>query len=256
MHWGSEFMRGAGVNALTSPACDANSLQPELKHCAVRIELAALPWKLVAFGWFDETQHAAARMSLRNVFDDCGHAICVPFGAESESSASNRIGLLFRAAHAHALPDEALARIEAAFAVSDGPMLRYDDARRGHRRRMRLIANTLDAVLLTGDCSAEPWLREALDAALDVSGFGRALLLAQANAPGAIKPRGRQVCQCHGVSEETITDAIVRFTSDPEQAACAADAMAHLAATLHCGTSCGSCKPELNALIRKHITSA
>jgi assimilatory nitrate reductase catalytic subunit len=252
MHWGSEFMRGAGVNALTSPACDPSSLQPELKHCAVRIEPAALPWKLVAFGWFDETQHAAARAALREAFDDCGHAICVPFGTESDIKDTNSIGLLFRAAHAHALPDDVLSRIESAFALSDGPVLRYDDAQRGHRRRMRVAGNTLDAVLLAGDCSAEPWLREALDTALDVSAFGRALLLPQAKAPGAIKPRGKQVCQCHGVSETAINDAIVRLSANGHVAA--PDMLAQLGDALHCGTSCGSCKPELNMLIHKHAT--
>ena len=48
MHWGGRFLGGHGVNALTIAALDPVSRQPELKHCAVRVEAAALPWRLVA----------------------------------------------------------------------------------------------------------------------------------------------------------------------------------------------------------------
>ena len=48
MHWGGRFLGGQGVNALTIGALDPVSRQPELKHCAVRIEPARLPWRLVA----------------------------------------------------------------------------------------------------------------------------------------------------------------------------------------------------------------
>ena len=53
MHWGERFLGGEGrlgVNQLTIGALDPSSRQPELKHCAVRIEPAELPWRLVAFG--------------------------------------------------------------------------------------------------------------------------------------------------------------------------------------------------------------
>ena len=53
MHWGARFLGGAGrlgVNELTLAALDPVSRQPELKHCAVRIEKASLPWRLEAFG--------------------------------------------------------------------------------------------------------------------------------------------------------------------------------------------------------------
>ena len=53
MHWGARFLGGKdrlGVNELTIGALDAASRQPELKHCAVRVEAAELPWRLVAYG--------------------------------------------------------------------------------------------------------------------------------------------------------------------------------------------------------------
>jgi assimilatory nitrate reductase catalytic subunit len=45
MHWGGRFMAGAGTNALTVPAIDPYSKQPELKHAAIRIEPFAARWR-------------------------------------------------------------------------------------------------------------------------------------------------------------------------------------------------------------------
>jgi assimilatory nitrate reductase catalytic subunit len=45
MHWGSRFMGGVGTNALTVPAIDPYSKQPELKHAVVRIEPFAARWR-------------------------------------------------------------------------------------------------------------------------------------------------------------------------------------------------------------------
>ena len=55
MHWGEEFLSGStstgermhGVNALTSPAYCPKSKQPELKHAAIKILKAELPWRLL-----------------------------------------------------------------------------------------------------------------------------------------------------------------------------------------------------------------
>ncbi|MBI1942360.1 MAG: molybdopterin-dependent oxidoreductase, partial [Betaproteobacteria bacterium] len=62
MHWGGRFTAGIGTNALTLPAIDPYSKQPELKHAAVRIEPFAARWR----GAFSapagpELQRAAAR---------------------------------------------------------------------------------------------------------------------------------------------------------------------------------------------------
>ena len=56
MHWGEEYLTGcsstgerlAGVNALTTSAYCPTSKQPELKHAAVKILKAELPWSLLA----------------------------------------------------------------------------------------------------------------------------------------------------------------------------------------------------------------
>ena len=45
MHWGGRFMGGVGTNALTLPAIDPHSKQPELKHAAVRVEPFVAQWR-------------------------------------------------------------------------------------------------------------------------------------------------------------------------------------------------------------------
>ena len=52
--------RRAGVNALTTPARCPVSEQPELKHAAVRVTKAELPWRLAAFGYASRRRRARA----------------------------------------------------------------------------------------------------------------------------------------------------------------------------------------------------
>ena len=59
-------------------------------------------------------------------------------------------------------------------------------------------------------------------------------------------PRGRTVCSCMGVSETAICAAI----------AAGCDTPAALGKQLGCGTQCGSCVPELRALIASSLTKA
>src|SRR5690606_35622940 len=69
MHWGEEYLSGiddegravSGVNALTVPAFCPTSKQPELKHAAVSVTPAQLPWRLLAVAWLPATLALAVR---------------------------------------------------------------------------------------------------------------------------------------------------------------------------------------------------
>ena len=78
----------------------------------------------------------------------------------------------------------------------------------------------------------------ALDA-LDAS--TRAGLLAGI-PPKGCRDIGRQVCACFGVGEAAILEAI--------QSGCATTT--DIGARLKAGTNCGSCVPELKALLGQH----
>jgi assimilatory nitrate reductase catalytic subunit len=245
MHWGSEFMAGTGVNALTTGAHCAQSKQPELKHAAARIELADLPHALVAAAWLPAAEALALRERLRNVFPQLAYAVCLPFGREPDQ----RLGVLFRGASAQ--PDAALtADLAALFGLvgqEGGACLRYEDARRGHFRAMRLSTDgSLQAFVLAGDATAQAWVLDLLQQGQAAAAFGRALLAASPMPPLALAPRSPQVCACLDVSEARIVLALREFQGPAD------DALAALQSRLRCGTECGSCLPAVRSLVRRH----
>ena len=243
MHWGSEFVSGAGVNALTSPALCPRSRQPELKHAAVRVEDARLPWQVVAAAWLPEASWFAVRERLRALMPAFGFACCVPFGREP----SGRVGLLFRAATTAVLTPEVMAQLEAAMQLCDGPVLRYADPRRGHRRAMRLFDDgTLAAFMLAGDARAQGWVLDLLQQNLNAAAFGRALLAASPRPPQPVAPRSAQVCACHDISEERIVTTLATCEGDAQMR------LQQLQQSLRCGTECGSCLPAVKGLVARH----
>ena len=246
MHWGSEFMSGLGVNGLTTAAVCPQSGQPELKHAAVRVERAELPWQLVAAAWLPPAQALAVRERLRARFGRFGYASCVPFGREPEG----RTGVLFRGAAARECRDT-VHEIEDALQIGDGPVMRYADRGAGQHRAMRLQADgTLQAFMLAGDASAQAWVLDLMQQGLPAAAFGRALLAAVRQPPGLVVARGAQVCTCHDVSEAQIVAAL------NECAGSADERLRLLQSRLHCGTECGSCLPAVRALVQRRGAAA
>jgi assimilatory nitrate reductase catalytic subunit len=253
MHWGPEYLSGrssqgeplAGVNALTTSAYCPTSKQPELKHAAVKILKAELPWSLLGVAWLPEEAAQAALVQLRQLMPSFDFASCVPFGRD-------RQGVLMRAA-AHEAPDPALIeRIEQLLGLNTTDTLRYADKRRQQRRSVRLQRGqagetdpvTLQAFLLAGDTSAEPWIKTLLQDELPAETYGRLLLMPGASAPVAVVARSPQVCTCFNVSEEAIRAELPRCGGQDDQR------LAELQGKLRCGTNCGSCIPELRRLVK------
>ncbi|MEW6707881.1 MAG: molybdopterin-dependent oxidoreductase [Pseudomonadota bacterium] len=255
MHWGEEFVSGissqgerlAGVNALTIAAFCPRSKQPELKHCAVKVLKAELPWRLVGAAWLPADKVLAAREQLRALMPRFAFAACVPFG-------HRRGGVLFRAAAYEAPPAEWITQIEGLLGLgadTQAKPLRYEDRRRGQRRTMRLVAHgtdsRLEAFVLAGDASAESWIKTLLQDELPAQAYGRLLLLPGSRPPAALKPAGRQVCSCFNVSEPQIREQLVQCRGTEDQR------LGELQQALKCGTHCGSCLPELKRLVRNAL---
>jgi assimilatory nitrate reductase catalytic subunit len=248
MHWGEEFVgghsssgqRSTGINALTTPARCPQSQQPELKHAAVKIVRAELPWRLVAAAWLPATSALATREALKPLQASFAYASCVPFGRR-------RDGVLLRAAALEAPSDDVLARIEALLGLHGADVLRYADRRRGQRRSMRLAGTgettRLEAFALAGDTSAEAWIKALLVDERPTQSYGRLLLSPGARAPVAVQPRGREVCSCFGTAEPEIDTALAQCSGSADEQ------LAQLQRRLRCGTNCGSCVPELRRRI-------
>ena len=274
MHWGSEFLSGcsstgerlAGVNALTTSAFCPTSKQPELKHAAVKVLKAELPWTLLAMAWLpadsaqDVREALAALMAQFPLFQ---FTSCVPFSNNTplNEPGRERMGVLLRAAAHEPPPDAVIERIEALIGLATADTLRYADQKRGQRRAARLVrhgsATMLEAIVLAGDTSAEGWLKTLLQEELPAQSYGRLLLVPGAKAPVAVQSRGKPVCTCLNVTDAAITTELAQCHGTD------ADRLAQLQGKLRCGTNCGSCLPELKRMVRstgplasKHMAQA
>jgi assimilatory nitrate reductase catalytic subunit len=247
MHWGSNFLSGSGagnqasgVNAVTNAAFDPDSKQPELKHAAVRIERAGLTWQLIAFGFAPDRDALPLLERLREHMSAFPFASCSLIGREPA-------GALFHAASEQPLAPELLGGLDALFGLDGEPVLRYDDARRGLSRRIRIDHGRVTAVRLAGDTQAAAWLKDWLIREEPVAALGRLLLAPTVTAPAGFATRGRIVCNCWNVSQSEIGQFVAALP-DVERVGNVA-ALDAVQAALKCGTQCGSCLPEVRRIV-------
>jgi len=241
MHWGRRLLNNAGANELTVPACDPISKQPELKHAAVRVEKAELPWRALiarsegktpgqALLWLEQLQPLMAQ------FDYASLALA---GSESAT-------LVMRLAHAAPAPDEWLDEIDTVLGMTErseekgegGHCLSYRDTRRGIRKKALIEDGALAGVHLSGETAAAHWLKDFVVSGKPADDIRRYLFAPLATPPAGAAPRGRNVCACNNVSENDILAGIAAGCDLPE-----------LQRKLNCGTACGSCVPEIKRLL-------
>ena len=110
---------------------------------------------------------------------------------------------------------------------------------------MRVESGLLQAVSLAGDVSAAGWLKAYLETAESVTPLGRRLMMPSATPPAGFVSRGRIVCNCFDVAERDIHAVLREQPADPE------GQLAKLQSRLKCGNNCGSCIPELRAMIKQ-----
>jgi len=130
-------------------------------------------------------------------------------------------------------------------ALPGSPSLWLNDPSRGRYRAAGISEGRLEWVLLVAPDHQLPdlaWLDAQFAAPVDLE-TRRQLLSAQ--APGR-QITGPVVCSCFQVREPEIIDAI----------AAGADTAVTLGNRLKCGTNCGSCLPELKALVDAHTYRA
>ena len=253
MHWGEEVLGGTdadgvprrGVNGLTLPTFCPGSKQPELKHSAVSIAKAELPWRMVGLAWLPQQEIVQVRERLRTLMPRFAHAMVLPFGREPHDGGLG--GVLWRASAATPAEAALIAEIAALLGLDGRTAMRYEDAERGQFRSARLDGGRLRGVLLAGDTRAESWIRTLVKDELPAQAYGRRLLAASATPPVAITERGRQVCTCFNVTEPQIVEQLGRCEGSAEAR------LSQLQGALKCGTNCGSCLPVLRGLVKASI---
>ena len=230
MHWGSQQMNGAGINALTMQAFDPVSKQPELKHAAIKVEKMELPWRMVLMRrGHDPLAMLHALQPFLSRFD---YAACTLFGREDGM-------VVLRAAH-QTSPEPALIDTldELLNLTEETRCLSYRDPRRGISKRVVIENDQVTGVRLVGETLAAEWLKEVMTQH-GLPEEVRRWALAPVSAPPAGKRgRGRIVCNCLDVSEQEIVQALQQGAD-----------LASLQSKLKCGTECGSCVPELKRIL-------
>ena len=239
MHFGRRHLSHSGVNELMPGALDPYSKQPELKHAAVQVEKAALPWHALivrsesrtgeALEWLERLQPHLRRFAYAGL----GLA-----GRE-------RAAVVLRIAAAVPVPPEMLDEIDAILGMDDARCLSYHDPRRGVRKKALLDEGSLAGIHLAGETAAGAWLKDFVVARRPAADIRRWIFAPLSTPPEGVKPGGRIVCNCGNVAESDIVSCI----------AGGAD-LAALQNRLRCGTACGSCVPELKRLLQSGKVAA
>ncbi|HUN91761.1 MAG TPA: molybdopterin-dependent oxidoreductase [Burkholderiaceae bacterium] len=236
MHFGRRYLSHAGANELMPAAFDPHSRQPELKHAAVQVERAVLPHQelvLRSAVGAAQPQEVALRWMARL------HPLLSRYAYASLALAGREMpAVVLRIAHGAATPDAWREQIDALLEMPDEACLRYRDARRNVDKKALIVDGRLAGVRLTGEVAAAAWLREMMTQARPAADLRRWILAPLAAPPSAARSRGRVVCNCLDVAESQIDAAIGGGADLPA-----------LQQQLRCGTSCGSCVPEIKRML-------
>jgi assimilatory nitrate reductase catalytic subunit len=236
MHWGGAAMSGYGINTLTVDAIDPVSKQPELKHAAVQVEKAQLPWRMVAM-------RKGNALKLRGAVSEFMQQF--PFATLTLAGRDEPV-LVLSAAAAEAPDETVLKQLDHLLQMENElATLSYRDSKRGVSKRALVEHGKISGVRLTGETVAASWLKQAMLQGSPVAEMRAWLLAPLSSPPASVKPRGRVVCNCMDVSESDVC----------EQMTLGAD-LASLQASLQCGTECGSCVPELKRMLAAVSESA
>ena len=236
MHWGRRSLSHDGVNVLIPAAFDPVSKQPELKHAAVRIEAAELPWRLTLLRSASDTPNANEqvliwRSRLEPILGDFGYAALTLDGRE-------RPLVALRLAVATPLTAEQIEAITTALDMPEAACLNYRDGARNIVKRAIIEDGRLTGILLAGEDAASGWLRAALRDGLAIDELRRWLFAPRSTPPIAAAAPRRVICNCFDVSAGEIETEVRDGKT-----------LAAIQEKLKCGTSCGSCLTEVRRMV-------
>ena len=235
MHWSGQALGSPGVNALTLPACDPISKQPELKHAAIQVEKldAQLGLVILRRAAPDEDKAFVHRLMPRL------QPWLAPFAHATLTLAGRDDPVLVLRAWGD-LPDAAaLDALDRELGLEDGNprLLSFADRRRGVSKRALIADGILAGVRLAGETAARDWLLELMTEGAPTEEVRRWIFAPVFKPPVGTRSRGRIVCNCFDVAENEIAADLAAGLD-----------VAAIQARRKCGTSCGSCLPELKRL--------
>ena len=215
MHWTDEYSAGGRINALVAGETDPISGQPELKAAMAQVVPYAATW--YGFAVSANAPHPTT-----------------PYSARARVNAGWRMELADTE-----MPADWDAYARALFALPDAVAHSVIDRKRGLARIALHQNGILLAALFTGP-NPVAVSRDHLAGLLGQSGAD-----VLAGRPGADQPDpGPTLCACFGIGVNTILTAI-------EQGGLMT--VAQIGTALGAGTNCGSCRPELAALLARTV---
>jgi assimilatory nitrate reductase catalytic subunit len=224
MHWTDRFSSAGPVDALVGAATDPISGQPELKATPVRISPVTSQWHGLLLRGSEQVPRGPyywARVPLAR-----GHAFTLVGWEPLPSDSGSKFWI-------SALLD----------APPAAELVIYADPARGTFRYASVVGRRLEACLFIAKQASALPSRDALAALIGtrLDPEARAFVLAGAPAGATSESTtGKTICACFGVGLRTLHGAIAhrRLAS-----------VAEIGAVLRAGTNCGSCIPELKAIL-------
>ena len=227
IHWSNAFSSDARVGALVNPIVDPVSGEPEFKHTPAQVTPFTVNW----YGFI---------LSRRTLELDT-----VTWWSCNQGEQFIRYELAGRQ-----IADDWSNDMRRLLNVTDlaADWLEYRDDSSGIFRAAHLIDDQLDACAFVSprpDLPPRTWL-STLFSRPSLSDGERASLLAAQPITGTPEA-GAVICSCFGVGRNSICSAIRQFgLTTPQQ----------IGKRLRAGTNCGSCLPELKALIKEERSLA
>jgi assimilatory nitrate reductase catalytic subunit len=222
MHWSSPFARESRVNVLIPVLTDPISGQPAFKAAPVRLQRLDAAWHGFLLS---RTPLPVPDVTYRTVMRGDNHFRYELAGEDG--------------------PQDWAAWMRA-LCGDGGEWLEFADVGRGVFRAARLDDDRLTAVLLIGPDAGGLPERDALGGLFALKSISAPLRLGLLSGRPAAAGRsaGRTLCACLGIGEGRIRQAI------REGGLVSIEAVGE---RLGAGTGCGSCIPELQALLAKEV---
>ncbi len=220
IHWNDRTASGAVVGGLIDAVTDPVSGQPELKQAPVMVEKLTAAWHGVLLSRNPvelprSFYWAKAAGRAHSIWRLAGEA-----GEDWPAAAKQWLG-------------------------TNGEWIEFLDPNRGHYRGARLVDGRLDAVLFVFPWATDfspDWVATAFGHSA-IDGGERATLVAGA-PPGGDRGRDKTVCACFNVGLAAIRAAIHEHRLSNA---------AEVGAMLKAGTNCGSCVPEIRAILAETV---
>lgn len=242
MHFGRTNTNHAGANALTVQAYDPRSKQPELKLAAVSVKPVSLPydywWSIVIEG---DTAHERSERAHALVVQLREFLNGFDFAAIGQNEEKATVVTFYGAAKQE-VDAELLKRLNQLF-IDGSPSLEYQDAARNiYKAAMVNTDYQVVSIVLNKGALSREWVNQFMTGQISIADITKLIMMPSQTQPDGVKTKGRIVCNCLGVSETDIIEAVQSGT----------DTLDGLKAKLECGTKCGSCVPEIKRLIQFH----